>query len=113
MGSISGSASANVASTGAITIPSMVRLGYPRSLAGGVEAVASSGGQIMPPLMGAGAFVMVELTGTPYTQIMAAAMLPAFLYFATVWVGINAFFFFNDTPPTEIYTLSLHDALPI
>ena len=90
-GSISGSASANVASTGAITLPAMTRLGYPKSLAGAVEAVASSGGQIMPPLMGAGAFVMVELTGTPYTQIMAAALLPALLYFLTVWVGINAF----------------------
>jgi len=90
-GSISGSASANVASTGAITLPAMRRLGYPPSLAGAVEAVASSGGQIMPPLMGAGAFVMVELTGVPYTSIMAAALLPAILYFATVWVGINAF----------------------
>lgn len=90
-GSISGSASANVASTGAITIPAMVGLGYPRRLAGAIEAVASSGGQIMPPLMGAGAFVMVELTGTPYTGIMAAAVLPAFLYFLAVWVGINAF----------------------
>jgi TRAP transporter 4TM/12TM fusion protein len=99
MGSISGSASANVASTGAITIPSMVRLGYPRTLAGGVEAVASSGGQIMPPLMGAGAFVMVELTGTPYTQIMAAALLPAILYFATVWMGINAYATRHDLHP--------------
>ena len=90
-GSISGSASANVASTGAITLPAMIRLGYPRSLAGAVEAVASSGGQIMPPLMGAGAFVMVELTGVPYTSIMIAALLPALLYFMTVWVGINAF----------------------
>ncbi|WP_245904548.1 TRAP transporter permease [Billgrantia lactosivorans] len=99
MGSISGSASANVASTGAITIPSMVRLGYPRALAGGVEAVASSGGQIMPPLMGAGAFVMVELTGTPYTQIMAAALLPAILYFATVWMGINAYATRHDLRP--------------
>jgi TRAP transporter 4TM/12TM fusion protein len=90
-GSISGSASANVASTGAITLPTMTRLGYPRALAGAVEAVASSGGQIMPPLMGAGAFVMVELTGTPYTGIMAAAMLPALLYFFAVWVGIDAF----------------------
>ncbi|MCC5883094.1 MAG: TRAP transporter fused permease subunit [Halomonas sp.] len=99
MGSISGSASANVASTGAITIPSMVRLGYPRTLAGGVEAVASSGGQIMPPLMGAGAFVMVELTGTPYTQIMAAALLPAILYFATVWMGINAYATRHDLRP--------------
>lgn len=90
-GSISGSASANVASTGAITLPAMTRLGYPRSLAGAVEAVASSGGQIMPPLMGAGAFVMVELTGVPYTSIMAAALLPAVLYFFAVWVGIDAF----------------------
>ncbi|MEM9279869.1 MAG: TRAP transporter large permease subunit, partial [Pseudomonadota bacterium] len=71
-GSISGSASANVASTGAITLPAMTKLGYPKKLAAAVEAVASSGGQIMPPLMGAGAFVMVELTRVPYTQIMAA-----------------------------------------
>lgn len=90
-GSISGSASANVASTGAITLPAMLRLGYPRRLAAAVEAVASSGGQIMPPLMGAGAFVMVELTGTPYEQIILAALLPALLYFAAVWVGIDMF----------------------
>lgn len=90
-GSISGSASANVASTGAITLPAMLKLGYPKRLAAAVEAVASSGGQIMPPLMGAGAFVMVELTGVPYTDIMAAAMLPALLYFVAVWIGINAY----------------------
>lgn len=90
-GSISGSASANVASTGAITLPTMIRLGYPKAFAGAVEAVASSGGQIMPPLMGAGAFVMVELTGVPYNSIMGAALLPALLYFITVWVGINAY----------------------
>ncbi|WP_425093438.1 TRAP transporter permease [Tropicimonas sp. S265A] len=90
-GSISGSASANVASTGAITLPAMTRLGYPKRLAAAVEAVASSGGQIMPPLMGAGAFVMVELTGVPYTSVMAAALLPAILYFLAVWVGVNAY----------------------
>lgn len=90
-GSISGSASANVASTGAITLPAMTKLGYPKRLAAAVEAVASSGGQIMPPLMGAGAFVMVELTGVPYVSIMAAAVLPAILYFFAVWVGINAY----------------------
>jgi TRAP transporter 4TM/12TM fusion protein len=90
-GSISGSASANVASTGAITLPAMTRLGYPKRLAAAVEAVASSGGQIMPPLMGAGAFVMVELTGVPYTQIMAAALLPAILYFVAVWIGVDAY----------------------
>ena len=67
-GSISGSASANVASTGIVTLPTMVSLGYPKRIAAAVEAVASSGGQIMPPLMGAGAFVMVELTGIPYAR---------------------------------------------
>ena len=90
-GSISGSASANVASTGAVTLPAMRRLGYPRALAGAVEAVASSGGQVMPPLMGAGAFVMVELTGTPYGAILLAALPAALLYFFAVWVGIDAF----------------------
>lgn len=90
-GSISGSASANVASTGAITLPAMTKLGYPKRLAAAIEAVASSGGQIMPPLMGAGAFVMVTLTGIPYTSIMAAALLPALLYFFAVWMGINAY----------------------
>lgn len=103
-GSISGSASANVASTGAITLPAMTRLGYPKSLAAAVEAVASSGGQIMPPLMGAGAFVMVELTGVPYTDVMAAAILPAMLYFIAVWVGINAHASNQDLPglPDEL-----------
>lgn len=90
-GSISGSASANVASTGAITLPAMRKLGYPKRLAAAVEAVASSGGQIMPPLMGAGAFVMVELTGVPYTDIMFAALLPAVLFFVAVWIGIDAY----------------------
>ena len=97
-GSISGSASANVASTGSITLPAMGRLGYPRSLAGAVEAVASSGGQIMPPLMGAGAFVMVELTGVPYEGIMLAALPAALLYFFAVWMGINAFAKRYDLP---------------
>lgn len=90
-GSLSGSASANVASTGAITLPAMKRLGYPPSFAAAVEAVASSGGQIMPPLMGAGAFVMVELLGVPYTDIMAAAILPSLLFFFAVWVGVDGF----------------------
>ena len=88
-GSISGSASANVASTGMVTLPAMIKLNYPKRLAASVEAVASSGGQIMPPLMGAGAFVMVELTGVPYDKIIIAALLPAILFFFAVWVGIN------------------------
>jgi len=90
-GSISGSASANVASTGAITLPTMRRLGYPPSLAAAVEAVASRGGQIMPPLMGAGAFVMVELLGVRYADIMLAALLPALLFFWCTWVGVDRF----------------------
>ena len=90
-GSISGSASANVASTGAVTLPAMKRLGYPASFAAAVEAVASSGGQIMPPLMGAGAFVMMELLQVDYTHIMAAALLPAVLFFFAVWVGVDLF----------------------
>jgi TRAP transporter 4TM/12TM fusion protein len=90
-GSISGSASANVASTGAITLPAMKRLGYPASFAAAVEAVASSGGQIMPPLMGAGAFIMVELLRLPYTAIMAAAILPAILFFWATWCGVDRF----------------------
>ena len=88
-GSISGSASANVASTGIVTLPSMMKLGYPKRIAAAVEAVASSGGQIMPPLMGAGAFVMVELTGIPYSDIIIAASLPALLYFFAVWIGVH------------------------
>jgi TRAP transporter 4TM/12TM fusion protein len=90
-GSISGSASANVASTGIVTLPSMIKLGYPKRIAAAVEAVASSGGQIMPPLMGAGAFVMVELTGIPYSDIIIAASLPALLYFFAVWIGVDIF----------------------
>ena len=103
-GSISGSASANVASTGAVTLPAMRRLGYPRALAGAVEAVASSGGQIMPPLMGAGAFVMVELTGVPYNAIIVAALPAAILYFFAVWIGIDCFATRHDLrglPPEE------------
>ena len=90
-GSISGSASANVASTGAITLPTMKRLGYPASFAAAVEAVASSGGQIMPPLMGAGAFVMMELLRLPYIDIMTAALLPATLFFLGTWIGTDLF----------------------
>ena len=88
-GSLSGSASANVASTGAVTLPMMRRLGYPPPLAAAVEAVASTGGQIMPPLMGAGAFVMVELLREPYARIMEAALLPALLFFLACWLAID------------------------
>ena len=88
-GSISGSASANVASTGSFTIPMMKKLGYKPELAASVEAVASTGGQIMPPIMGAGAFVMAELVQVPYLHVAGAAFLPATLYFLAVIMGIH------------------------
>lgn len=91
-GTISGSAVANTASTGVITIPLMKRSGLPPVFAGAVEASASTGGQLMPPIMGAGAFVMAATTLIPYTQIVVVGILPALLYFATVmfFVRINA-----------------------
>lgn len=90
-GSISGSASANVASTGAVTLPAMKKLGYPPAFAAAVEAVASSGGQIMPPLMGAGAFLMVELLRITYVDVMTAAILPSILFFWATWAGVDHF----------------------
>jgi len=83
-GTISGSAVANTASTGVITIPLMKRAGFPATFAGGVEAAASTGGQLMPPIMGAGAFVMATFTQIPYTTIVTVSILPAILYFLTV-----------------------------
>jgi len=81
IGSISGSAVANVYATGAITIPMMKKIGYKPHIAGAVEAVASTGGQIMPPVMGAAAFLMAEVLGVPYLTICKAALIPAILYF--------------------------------
>ncbi|MEV8466863.1 TRAP transporter fused permease subunit [Fluviibacterium sp. DFM31] len=83
-GTISGSAVANTASTGVITIPLMQRAGFKSTFAGGVEAAASTGGQLMPPIMGAGAFVMASFTQIPYEKIVAVAALPALLYFLSV-----------------------------
>ncbi|MEE4313270.1 MAG: TRAP transporter fused permease subunit, partial [Desulfofustis sp.] len=83
-GTISGSAVANTASTGVITIPLMKRAGFNGKFAAGIEAAASTGGQLMPPIMGAGAFVMASYTQIPYTTIVLYAALPAILYFATV-----------------------------
>jgi len=83
-GTISGSAVANTASTGVITIPLMKKAGFPPKFAAGVEAAASTGGQLMPPIMGAGAFVMASYTQISYTTIILVSVLPALLYFATV-----------------------------
>ncbi len=89
MGSISGSAIANVVTTGAFTIPLMKRLGYRPAQAGGIEAAASTGGQIMPPLMGAGAFLMSEFTRTPYIDIVLVSIFPALLYFGAVYLLVH------------------------
>ena len=89
MGSISGSAIANVVTTGAFTIPLMKKLGYRPAQAGGIEAAASTGGQIMPPLMGAGAFLMSEFTRVPYVDIVLVSIFPAFLYFGAVYLLVH------------------------
>ncbi len=88
-GSISGVAAANVYATGTFTIPMMKRLGYRPQFAGAVEAVASSGGQYMPPIMGAGAFVMSEITGIPYLDICVAAALPAIAYYTSLAIRVH------------------------
>ena len=89
MGSISGSAIANTVTTGALTIPMMKKLGFRPSQAGGIEAAASTGGQIMPPIMGAGAFVMAEFTKTPYGDIVWMSLVPALLYFFSVLMYVH------------------------
>ena len=88
-GTISGSPSANAATTGAFTIPLMKRTGYTPAFAGAVEASASVGGQILPPVMGAIAFVMADFLGVPYVEVAKAAMLPAILYFVIVFMGVD------------------------
>ena len=88
-GMVSGSAVANVATTGNFTIPMMRRLGYPAPFAAAVEAVASTGGQIAPPIMGAAAFVMAEILGVSYVTIMVAAILPAALFYLSVFVTVH------------------------
>lgn len=89
MGMISGSAVANVATTGVMTIPMMKKIGYEPEEAGAVEAVASTGGQIMPPIMGVGAFIMAELLGINYMQVAAAAIIPAMAYYFAVFVLVD------------------------
>ncbi len=98
-GTISGSAVANTASTGVITIPLMKRAGFSPKFAGGVEAAASTGGQLMPPIMGAGAFVMASFTQIPYETIVAVAALPALLYFLSVAFFVRIEARRHDLPP--------------
>lgn len=88
MGTINGSGAANVVTTGTFTIPLMKKTGFDGPFAGAVEAVASSGGQIMPPVMGAVAFLMSEITGIPYIKIAVASLIPAILYYATLSASV-------------------------
>ena len=89
MGMISGSAVANVATTGVMTIPMMKKIGYEPEEAGAVEAVASTGGQIMPPIMGVGAFIMAEMLGINYMSVAASAIIPALAYYFAVFVLVD------------------------
>ena len=89
MGSVNGSPVANVMTTGTFTIPLMRRVGYSKEFSGGVEAASSVGGQMLPPVMGAGAFLIAEFTGTPYTTIVLVSIVPALLYFFSVYMLVD------------------------
>ena len=89
MGMVNGSAVANVVTTGAVTIPLMKKTGYNPKFAGAVEAVASTGGQFAPPIMGAAGFIMAEFLGVPYRTIMLAAIIPALLYYVTIFMVVH------------------------
>src|SRR5699024_3336512 len=85
----SGSAVANVASTGIFTIPLMKRVGYSPRFAASIEALASNGGQIMPPIMGAAAFLIASSLGIPYLQVVLASIIPALLYYVAVYIMVH------------------------
>src|SRR5687767_4580483 len=88
-GMISGSAVANVSAVGVVTIPLMKRSGYPAQIAAAIEAVGSTGGQLMPPIMGAAAFLMAEVLQVPYAEVMIAAIIPAFLYYLALFFQVD------------------------
>ena len=88
-GMVSGSSVGNTVTTGSVTIPMMKKTGYPGEFAGAVEAASSTGGQIMPPIMGAAAFLMAEMVGVPYSDIIVRAILPAFLYFLGIFLEVH------------------------
>jgi len=90
-GMISGSAVSNVLVAGTMTIPLMIRAGFKRYMAGAVEATASTGGQLAPPIMGAAAFIMAEMVGVPYLEVVKAAIVPALLYFLSIFILVHAY----------------------
>ncbi len=107
-GSISGSAVANVAATGSFTIPLMKRSGYKSKFSAAVEAVASTGGQIMPPVMASSAFLMAEYLGVPYLTVAKAAILPALIYFTICWVTID-----REAAVRDLKTVDKKDLEPV
>ncbi len=119
-GTVNGSAVANVATTGSMTIPLMKRIGYPAPLAAAVEAVASTGGQITPPILGAAAFIMAEMVGVDYLRIALAALLPAVMFYAGILLTIHLIALRKNlgvVPPEEIpparSVLTMSRLLPI
>lgn len=120
-GMTSGSSVANVVVTGSLTIPQMKRLGFPAPLAGGIEAAASVGGLIMPPVMGAAAFVMAEMISVPYLDIIVAAAMGAVLYYAAIFVSVHFYakrLGIGALPPEEIASFrdvlrDIHFAIPL
>ena len=121
MGSVSGSSVANTVSTGVITIPLMQKAGFPARFAAGVEAAASTGGQLMPPVMGAGAFIMASYTQIPYVDVISVAALPALLYFLSVgfFVRVEAMrshaqaVELDSRPVGEVFRDGWHYLLPL
>ncbi|BBB25628.1 TRAP transporter permease [Amphritea japonica] len=107
MGSVSGSSVANTVSTGVITIPLMQKAGFPPRFAAGVEAAASTGGQLMPPVMGAGAFIMASYTQIPYVDVIAVAALPALLYFLSVGFFVRVEAMRSQAHAVELDTRSI------
>lgn len=121
MGMISGSGPANVVTTGTFTIPMMKKVGFNKNIAGAIEAVASGGGQIMPPVMGSVAFIMSEVTGIPYGQIALAALVPAVLYYITLSGSVYAYSWRYDVsaadieikPPKEVLRTGWYYLVPL
>ena len=110
-GSISGSAVSNVVSTGVITIPMMKKGGYPSEKAGAIEAVASTGGQLMPPMMGAAAFLMAEFLSVPFTDIILAALIPAVLYYVSLFIQADLYAGRESIKPAEDVSLRALEVL--
>ena len=110
-GSISGSAVSNVVSTGVITIPMMKRGGYPSEKAGAIEAVASTGGQLMPPMMGAAAFLMAEFLSVPFTDVILAALIPAVLYYVSLFIQADLYAGRENIKPAEDVSLRALEVL--